>query len=157
MKNLVDKLRTDYPAIQFKESDRFMWSSRQQQILFVASSVWSDDYSWALLHELGHALLCHQDYTYDIDLINIEIEAWQKAHDIARNYNLLIDNSYVQDCLDTYRNWLHLRSKCPICNTVSTQLVSKMYHCFNCQHIWSVTDNLLCRPYRRSILTRQAK
>jgi hypothetical protein len=103
---------------------------------------------FSLLHELGHALLEHKDYTYDVELLKIEVAAWDRARTLAEQYGVTLDEDHIQDCLDTYRDWLHLRATCPTCFGRSLQSTETCYRCFNCQTEWSVTRSRLCRPYR---------
>ncbi len=76
---------------------------------------------WALLHEAGHAKLNHVTYNSDIELVLLEAIAWNEAETLAKEFNEQIDPDYIQDCLDTYRDWLHQRSTCPRCGIVSFQ------------------------------------
>ena len=68
IKNLVDKLRVDYPQFTFSESDCFSWSPNEKTIYFSKKDD-KNDYSPDLLHELAHALLNHSNYNSDIELI----------------------------------------------------------------------------------------
>jgi hypothetical protein len=143
---LLSMIRTDYPDLSFGESGHFSWHASKKHISFKRTN--SVRNMWALLHELGHALLEHADYTYDIELIQLEAAAWEKARTLGRNYMLDINEDYIQDCLDTYRDWLHLRATCPTCFGRSLQISSRDYCCFNCGAEWQVSRSRLCRPYR---------
>lgn len=148
--NLVNRLSIDYPTIKFIVGNTFSWSPRIKCIYYNKLSLATHKGQWTLLHELGHALSSHHNYTYDIELIEMEMEAWKVAQQISNKYNIEVDDNHIQDCLDTYRDWLHLRSTCPKCNSVSTQKNQKIYFCYNCHHNWLVTNTQLCRPYRLS-------
>jgi replication factor C subunit 3/5 len=64
-------------------------------------------------------------------------------------YDINIDDDHIQNCLDTYRNWLHLRSTCPECGIRTLQTDKYTYRCHNCHTIWKVTSERFCRPYRK--------
>lgn len=145
---LLEQIGADYPDLSFIESAHFSWHAGRKHVSFKKTGANSEHNLWALLHELGHALLGHTDYTHDIQLLQLEVAAWDKARELASKYAVSIDEDYVQDCLDTYRDWLHLRATCPTCYARSLQASEGRYKCFNCQTEWQVTRSRLCRPYR---------
>ena len=108
---------------------------------------------WALLHEIAHAQLEHKKYGTDFSLLKLETQAWSLAKQISIRYNVTIDEDYVQDCLDTYRDWLHKRAKCPTCGVVSLQRKDLIYQCFNCSTNWQVPRSPLCQVSRRIVKT----
>ena len=146
MDSLIDKLVKDYPGISFVSGDTFLWSPKKKEIIFINKE--SKSSVWSLLHELGHALLYHTSYDSDLELIQIEANAWEKASQLGNKYGYKIDTNHIQDCLDTYRDWLHRRSLCPNCDSQSFQKDSRKYRCFNCNAEWCVSSSRLCRPYR---------
>lgn len=146
MDSLLSKLRTDYPAINFEQGDEFCWSPKEQIVYFTEETHQSD--SWSLLHEVSHGILQHTTYYSDFELLRLEIAAWELAQNLASKHSLSIDEDHIEDCLDTYRDWLHKRSLCPTCGVKSLQINSSTYGCFNCSTQWKVTSNRLCRPYR---------
>lgn len=147
--SLLERIRTDYPDVSFVESANFSWHAGRRNVSFKKAGGNIEHNMWALLHELGHALLAHADYKHDMELLQIEVAAWEKARELAENYSLQIDEDYLQDCLDSYRDWLHLRATCPTCYGRALQTTASRYSCFNCQAQWKVTRSRLCRPYRR--------
>jgi hypothetical protein len=150
--NLADMLARiiiDYPDVQFVASSRYSWHAGHRHVSYCRKSSGNTMHDmFSLLHELGHALLQHKDYTHDIELLQLEVTAWEQAAALASRYDLKLDDDYVQDCLDTYRDWLHLRATCPTCYGRSLQSDRNHYHCFNCQTEWQVSRSRLCRPYR---------
>lgn len=146
MEQFVRKLRQEFPAFTFVQGEVACWSAGKQQIAY--SSDRSDASLWTLLHELGHALLGHHSYESDMDLLHKEVAAWQTARQLGRKYSLSIDEDYMQNCLDSYRDWLHKRSTCPHCGSHGLQPSRSLYHCLNCQGIWKVNLDRFCRPYR---------
>lgn len=146
--DLLERVRMDYPDLSFEESGQFSWHAKLKRVSFKAPAGSPAKATWALLHELGHALLGHTDYQYDIELLQLEAAAWTKSRELAAKYGVQIDEDYLQDCLDTYRDWLHLRATCPTCFARSLQASPRQYRCFNCQSEWSVSRSRFCRPYR---------
>lgn len=147
--SLFNRIRSDFPEIVFEESSRFSWHAGTMRVSYVLTASNEISGIWALLHELGHALLNHRDFGTDIELLNKEVSAWEKAHEIAHKYDLEIDQNYVEDNLDSYRDWLHLRSTCPKCHERCLQADKYTYRCINCHAEWKVNRSRLCRPYRK--------
>lgn len=148
MLQLLKSLQTALPEITFTEGETFSWSPETGQVIYDAAGS-ADRDRWALLHETGHALLNHQSYLSDVGLLKMEIAAWEKAHELAAQFDIDIDQNHVQDCLDTYRDWLHARALCPTCTTRCIQQdTGQGYRCHNCHTSWSVTTSRFCRPYR---------
>lgn len=146
METLVRALRLKYPEFTFVSGNQASWSPRKQEITYLLED---DELSeWSVLHELGHALLGHTSYESDLNLLQKEVAAWDKAIDIAQHFGVSINNDHVQDCLDTYRDWLHKRSTCPVCSSHGLQPTQGLYRCLNCQNTWKVSPDRFCRPYR---------
>lgn len=154
MEKLLKLLVEDNPSLLFTPGERFSWSPRTSEIIYDKDAVSSPTAIWSLLHEVGHALLSHTSYETDVELIALEGAAWQKAQEIGQNYGVVINEDHIQDCMDTYRDWLHQRSACPNCSNRSLQQDSRHYKCFNCGQVWTVSSSRFCRPYR---LTKQTK
>lgn len=145
---LVAELKTTYPQFSFCAGKSFSWSPASQEIRF-KSDAQDAAGCWALLHELSHGLLNHQTYRTDLDLLLMEVAAWEQATEIAPLHHQTIDADHVQDCLDTYRDWLNQRSTCPTCGTNGLQQNSRQYQCINCTSTWEVSPSRFCRPYRQ--------
>ncbi len=152
MKKLINRLKVEYPGVNFELGDRFTWSPEHQTVFYKASTPADIVDSWSLLHEVGHAILKHNNYKTDFELVQMEAAAWQKALALSKKYEVKIDQDHVQDCLDTYRDWLHKRSLCPECSLSSLQIDEKTYKCLNCSAQWQVSKSKLCRSYRRKTL-----
>jgi tRNA(Ile2) C34 agmatinyltransferase TiaS len=97
-----------------------------------------------LLHELSHGLLNHADYNYDIELIAMECKAWDKVGELAKKYEIVINDNIIQLTLDTYRDWLHSRSTCPSCKATGIQDGKKSYSCLACGYKWRVNEARIC-------------
>jgi len=148
IEQLLVRIAADYPDLQFIESNQFAWHAGKKRVAYRKSGKNPSHSMFSLLHELGHAVLEHKNYTHDIELVQLEVAAWQKARELGERYGITLDNDHVQDCLDTYRDWLHLRATCPACFGRSLQASERLYRCFNCQTEWQVSRSRLCRPYR---------
>jgi hypothetical protein len=139
--SLVDRLRADFPQFHFAAGEEFRWSPPETTVYFKEHST---DTS-SLLHELSHALLGHNHYIRDIQLIEFEQAAWNYAKtDLSRRYGIEIDIEQVEDSLDTYRDWLHARSICPACGATGLQIKSHIYSCLACSTKWQVNDARVC-------------
>lgn len=146
--SLIKKLRLDYPQFNFKESDNFLWSPDDNTVYY---SNKSSDCEYFAIHELSHALLDHREYKRDIVLLTMERDAWEKAKEIAKKYNIEIDDDFIQSNLDTYRDWMHKRSTCPDCSAVGLQSDKIHYKCVVCGHNWRVNEARTCalRRYKK--------
>lgn len=155
MTTLLHKLFADFPALTFQAGAQFCWSPKDRQVIFRAEAMEETLGGWSLLHEVGHALLDHSTYTSDFELLQMEAAAWEEARKLAHTYGYDIDPDHIQDCLDTYRDWLHRRSTCPACGNRSLQENARTYACFNCSTKWNVSASRFCRPYRRIAISKQ--
>jgi len=146
--SLVTRLAEDFPAFRFKASDEFHWSPDNSTIYFDPSS--GDTAS--LLHELSHAQLSHHRYTRDIQLIEMERDAWNHAKTmLSQKYDIIIDDDLIEDSMDTYRDWLHARSRCPECSATGIQVKKYEYKCIGCGVHWKVNDARICSLRRYTI------
>jgi ribosomal protein L37AE/L43A len=150
VKEFVNKLAKDYPSINFRPGKQEHWSPKTNTITYNLSQP-SKQFNFSLLHELAHALLEHNTYITDFELLKLESQAWELASRLGKKYGVKIDDDHIQNCLDTYRDWLHRRSACPTCGTHVLQRDVKNYQCFNCQTIWQVSSGRFVRPYRRLV------
>lgn len=132
--SLIKKLRADYPQFTFTEGDIARWHHSNKTIYY------TDDTS-TLLHELAHACLNHTSYHRDIELLQIERDAWEYAVTyLSPRYDLPIDDVFIQDHLDTYRDWLHAKSTCPECTSTGVEVSPRHYKCLICNHSWRVNS-----------------
>lgn len=148
----VKRLISDYKEIKFvKNRKRFSYRLRNG-VLTVFLGQPQPKYALLTLHELGHALCKHKDYKVDVQRIKIESEAWERAKTVFLKYRDLAfneddsvrdeklasilpewDEDFVQDKLDTYREWLHIKSKCKKCGLTCFQTEDGKYHCPRCE------------------------
>jgi len=150
MEQLLQSLKTRFPGLCFIPGKSFYWSPATKEIYY-ASDDEAVSATWSLLHETAHALLGHTTYVLDFELLDLEMAAWQKAKELGNDFNLVITDDHIENCLDSYRDWLHRRSVCPSCGTQVLQHdAGNEYTCFNCRSAWRVTPSRFCRPYRQS-------
>ena len=128
--NLLARLRQDYPDLTFVSGDRYLFHP-PTTIQYVDA----DDYL-LLLHELGHYLIGQNDYTQDIELLQIESAAWAKAKELCTKYHLAFNESYAESRLDSYRDLLHYNSLCPNCSLNGYEDEHQTYHCPLCGASW---------------------
>jgi predicted RNA-binding Zn-ribbon protein involved in translation (DUF1610 family) len=148
--NFVKQIARDYPQYKFQPGKQEHWSPSTNTITYNEAEPLSE-LQYGLLHELAHALLEHNNYQSDFELLKLESQAWDLAAKIAKKYRIKLDPDHIQDCLDTYRDWLHQRSKCPTCGMHVLQTDSTSYKCFNCATTWTVSQRRFARAYRRKI------
>jgi hypothetical protein len=143
--SIVSRLRASYPTLHFVHDKEDHWSFKEKTVYYSGNPA-------SLLHELSHALLEHQSYERDIELIVMEREAWHyAATELASQYGVTIQDKDVQNALDSYRDWLHARSTCPVCNASGIETSKSIYKCIACAHKWRVNEARLCALRRYSI------
>ncbi len=157
MNQLIQQLEALLPEVSFSQGDSFSWSPQKKSIHYPTARLKTTAGQWALLHEAGHAALGHINYQSDLELLLMEVAAWEKAVEIGQTLGTKIEPDHIQDCLDTYRDWLHHRSKCPGCGNVSLQIDLYTYSCHNCNTKWQVTASRFCRAYRRRMFSAKEK
>lgn len=147
---LLNRLRQDFGQLRFRAGPRFCWSPGSGEVIYKQNAS-SETAAYSLLHETGHGLLGHNCYQLDFELVAMEVAAWEKARQLAIGYGVALDENHVQDCLDSYRDWLYRRSVCPSCTNKALQVDNKPeYRCFNCQTSWRVAASRFCRTYRQT-------
>ena len=120
--NLLPILKKDFPDLKFVPGETFFWSPKDNKITYTTHQQIADHGVWALLHEVAHAILGHKAYQNDFELLKLESATWQKAKNLGKKYGVSIDNNHIQDCLDTYRDWLHNRSRCNNCGVLPAKV-----------------------------------
>lgn len=146
-KSVLAHLKAVFPGVSFKPSDSFRWSAEKNTIYYDVSA---EDPVWSLLHEAGHMMRGHSVYNSDYTLVRMEVEAWDSARKLANELGIVIDDDYIEDCIDSYRNWQFKRSSCPACAQTGVEKTNGHYICINCRNTWDVSTNRFCRVYRRS-------
>lgn len=126
----LERVQKDHPEFLFKRGRRFMF--RPPRTIIVGPEEAGD--SLLFLHELGHALCGHRDFRTDAMRLKMEREAWEKARELASLYSVTFDDETVERELDTYREWLDKKSRCPKCNLTRFQTPDGVYHCPRCEN-----------------------
>lgn len=133
MRELIGKIRADYPEFKLREGKRFSFRP-PRTIIFVLGSGTDEQnlQRLQLLHEVGHAVLEHKNFTTDPERLQMERAAWEQARMLCVRYGVEYDEEFVEEELDTYRNWLHQKSCCPQCGLTRYQTRDGKYHCPGC-------------------------
>lgn len=84
------------------------------------------------LHEVSHAILGHRGFKMDVERLKMEKAAWDKASELAKKYGVKINEELIQRELDTYRDWLYQKSRCPKCGLTRFQTPDGQYRCPSC-------------------------
>ena len=126
----MQRLREDYPGLRFIEGSKFAFRPPRTIVLGPP-----EPFSELLaLHEVSHAILKHRTFRMDVERLRMESEAWEKAQELASRYGIEVNEDLIQDELDTYRDWLHNKSKCRSCGLTRYQTPDGAYHCPRCEN-----------------------
>lgn len=131
-KLFLKTLERDFPDLRFKQGRKFAF--RPPRIITIGL----DEPAWQLLslHEVGHAVCGHRNFDTDVQRLKMEMEAWEKARELAKKYKIEFDEEVVQKELDTYRDWLHQKSRCPKCGLTRFETTDGHYHCPRCENFF---------------------
>ena len=129
--SLLERLSRDYPNLKFVEGARF--SFRPPKTIVIGPDE-GEKTPMLLFHELGHALSKKYSYALKIERLKIEVAAWQAGKEAYQKYPELPpwDDEFVEDALDTYRDWLHNKSICKTCGLTMYQTPDKSWLCPFC-------------------------
>ena len=129
-KEFLEQLKADFSEFRFINGKKFAFRP-PRTIVLGPPEPFSE---LLLLHEVAHAVLKHKTFRMDVERLRMESEAWDKARDLANRYNIDVNEDLIQDELDTYRDWLHARSKCKKCGLTCYQTSDGAYHCPRCEN-----------------------
>lgn len=150
LNHLVIQLQTDFPQFVFQAGDQFKFQPAQQTIIYQHQS---EQGALLLLHELAHALLQHTDYRFDIELVKMEVDAWEYTKSqLLPHYQITADPELIDDTLESYRDWLYRRSLCPKCGSVGSQVADLSYKCLECPTKWQPNDAKFTALRRRQLI-----
>lgn len=137
-----------FPELKFESGKSLSWNPIKESITLPEKD--GINVIYGLIHEIAHAKLIHNSFSHDIELIKMEREAWNKGCEIAQDLlGLKIDSGYIEDCLDSYREWLYKRSLCPRCALSGFQVNDHEYSCPHCLIDWKVPPSRLCTVKRK--------
>ncbi len=129
----VERLSKDFPQFSIKVGKKFMFKYpgliRYEKPKDKKMSV---GFGMQLLHEVGHGLLEHKFFKTDPERLKMERAAWEEARKLCLKYHIIYDEELVEIKMDTYRDWLHKKSKCRECGLTRYQTKDGKYHCPNC-------------------------
>lgn len=123
-----DALMNNYPNFKFRVGAKFAFRPPRTIVIGPMESTWK----LLTLHEVSHAICRHRSFNIDIERLKMETEAWEKARELANEYKVEINEEMIQSELDTYRDWLHKKSRCPHCGLTRFQTPDSRYHCPMC-------------------------
>ena len=126
-----ERLKTEYPEFKFSIGKKFAFRPPKSIVL----GPYEPFYELLALHELSHAILKHRSFKTDVGRLKMETEAWEMAKTLAKKYGIYIDEDFIQDQLDTYRDWLHQKSRCPVCGLTRFQTPGSQYRCPRCNEL----------------------
>lgn len=144
---MIEKLKAIYPEINFLPAERYSFISHKNTITYLDSDDNTHGHH-SLLHELAHAILGHKHYKNDISLLKIERDAWALTKKLLDEHGINIDKEHIEDCLDTYRDWIYKRASCPRCSHIGYQTSKNAYDCVYCAISWRVPESRLCMVKR---------
>lgn len=127
---LLEQVKLDYPDFRFISGKKFAFRPSRTIVFEPKSSNWE----LLLLHELSHAILGHRSFSVDVQRLKMESDAWEKAKELAKKYDVEINDEFIQTELDTYRDWLHKKSRCPVCGLTRFETPDGVYHCPRCEN-----------------------
>lgn len=130
-----------------------MWSPYTKTVYYNSRRMGTNTGKIGLLHEIGHGILAHRVYKYDMELLKMEMEAWDIVRKLAPKYNLDIDEEHIARCISSYDHWLSKRATCPDCANFSLQKDRSTFGCFACGSKWKVNDRK-DRRVKRTITSR---
>lgn len=122
------RIKADFPDFVFREGKKFAFRP-PKTIILGSEETFS---GLLLLHEVAHAVLGHRTFKMDAERLKMEAAAWEKASELAEEYGIGVDEVFIQGELDTYRDWLHKKSRCPSCGLTRFQTPDGQYHCPRC-------------------------
>ncbi len=125
---LLQKIMAKYPDFSYHTGAKFTFRPPKTIIL----GPFESHYSLLFCHELGHALSGEDHFDTDVERLKIERLAWDKAQELCTEFHIPYDEEFVEEQLDSYRDWLHSKSKCPQCGLTRYQTKNGQYHCPHC-------------------------
>ena len=136
MYKFIEQLESDFPGLVFRMGKKFMF--RPPKTIVFEQQKDDERSKLLILHEVGHALLEHKNFNTDIERVKMERDAWEKAKELCERYDVFYDEELVEAELDTYRDWLHKKTRCPQCGLTRYQVEDGRYICPKCDGIESL-------------------
>ena len=129
-KVLLGRLQADFPDVVWREGKKYLF--RPPKTIMLGPAEEYDDL--LLLHELGHYLCGHRNFDTLPRRVKMEREAWDKARELCNKYGVSYNEDVAETELDTYRDWLDAKSRCPKCGLTRYQTSDGEFHCPRCEN-----------------------
>lgn len=140
-----------YNQFGFEPADYHVWLPLDKIVLYNPENLDTNLGRFGLLHEISHGLLGHRFYTFDTELLSMEQEAWQHALLLAPEHDVEPDYDHIDNCLDSYQNWLEQRANCPNCSAFGLQQARNRFTCIECNAHWKTNDRKSARVQRHRL------
>lgn len=140
-----------YPEQRFLPAGYFAYDASEDVINYDPGLLGMADGKLALLHEISHAILGHFHYRFDFELYAMEMDAWNMTKSLAQKHKVRINEAYINECMDSYDEWLTKRGTCPRCNEFNIQNQPNQFSCLRCQTRWKVSEDIQSSIRRKII------
>lgn len=134
------KIKTLLTKYRCQEGKVFSYNANTETITYIPELLKTNDGLLAFLHEIAHLQLKHFSYKYDVELLGIEVEAWELTKKLAEEIGIEINEDHICDCLGSYDHWISKRAACPRCGTYGLQRAQNVFGCFVCDCYWKVNE-----------------
>ena len=103
------------------------------------------------VHEIETKLLNRVESIFsDRRLLHFSTGSKSECFFLNPNEITYVVEDFIEEHLDTYRDWLHARSSCPDCTATGYQTDASTYACPACSHTWRVNEARICQLRRYS-------
>lgn len=92
-------LLQEFPEFRFRKGSVFSWEPSTRAITYDPYRIDSPSGQLALLHEIGHALLCHYQGSTAAHAVEMERSAWAVARSLANGLAMPVDEHYIEQSL----------------------------------------------------------
>lgn len=140
-----------YPQQQFLPAGYFAYDASENIVNYDPERIKDNMGKLALLHEVAHSLLGHFHYLFDFELYSMEMDAWNMTRDLAQQHHVQTNEAYIQQCMDSYDNWITERGTCPGCYEFNIQSIPGEFRCYRCKTRWEVNEGVQSSIKKRII------
>ena len=123
-------VKNRFPTVRFVSGRKFLF--RPPKTIMIGPEEDGDEL--LLLHELGHFLSGHRNFGMNIERMMMEVEAWEKTRGLAAEFGIEINEEIIEGELDSYREWIAQKSRCPKCGLARYETPDGQYHCPRCEN-----------------------
>ena len=131
-----------YPEQRFLPAGYFAYDASEDIVNYDPGLLRRNSGKLALLHEISHAMLGHFHYRFDFELFAMEMDAWNMTRTLAIKHAVGVQESYINECMDSYDIWLTKRGTCPRCNQFNLQSKPNEFRCYRCLTRWKVSQDI---------------